>query len=66
MTTEAFVHWNNREHRLQSELQLDADGMVVSQHINAVVTAISFRLISGALVHFQNWMTHVSVGIDQW
>jgi hypothetical protein len=36
VTTEAFVHWNNREYRLQSELQLDADGMVVSQHITGV------------------------------
>ena len=33
VTTEAFVHWNNREYRLQSELQLDADGMVVAQTI---------------------------------
>jgi hypothetical protein len=36
VTTEAFVHWNNREYRLQSELQLDADGMVTSQHITGV------------------------------
>jgi hypothetical protein len=36
VTTEAFVHWNNREYRLQSELQLDADGMVISQHISGV------------------------------
>ena len=36
VTTEAFVHWNNREYRLQSELQLDADGMVVSQRITGV------------------------------
>jgi hypothetical protein len=28
VTTEAFVHWNNREYRLQSKLQLDADGLV--------------------------------------
>jgi hypothetical protein len=36
VTTEAFVHWNNREYRLQSELQLDADGMVTSQRISGV------------------------------
>jgi len=36
VTTEAFVHWNNREYRLQSELQLDADGMVTSQRITGV------------------------------
>ncbi|MDH4002993.1 MAG: hypothetical protein OEU52_17300, partial [Xanthomonadales bacterium] len=36
VTTEAFVHWNNREYRLQSELQLDADGMVISQQITGV------------------------------
>lgn len=33
VTTEAFVHWNNREYSLNSELQLDADGMVVGQTI---------------------------------
>jgi hypothetical protein len=31
--TEAFVHWNNREYTLNSELQLDADGMVIAQTI---------------------------------
>lgn len=36
VTTEAFVHWNNREYRLQSELQLDADGMVISQQITGL------------------------------
>jgi imidazolonepropionase-like amidohydrolase len=36
VTTEAYVHWNNREYRLQSELQLDADGMVTSQRITGV------------------------------
>jgi imidazolonepropionase-like amidohydrolase len=36
VTTEAFVHWNNREYRLQSELQLDADGMVIAQRITGV------------------------------
>jgi len=33
VATEAYVHWNNREYRLQSELQLDADGMVIAQTI---------------------------------
>ena len=36
VTTEAYVHWNNREYRLQSELQLDSDGMVTSQRIKGV------------------------------
>jgi imidazolonepropionase-like amidohydrolase len=33
VSTELFVHWNNREYRLKSELQLDADGMVTAQII---------------------------------
>jgi cytosine/adenosine deaminase-related metal-dependent hydrolase len=33
VTTEAYLHWNNREYRLKSELQLDADGMVTAQLI---------------------------------
>jgi hypothetical protein len=33
VSTELFVHWNNREYRLKSELQLDADGMVTAQLI---------------------------------
>ena len=33
VTTEAFVHWNNREYTVKSELQLDADGMVIAQTI---------------------------------
>jgi hypothetical protein len=33
VATEAYVHWNNREYRLSSELQLDADGMVIAQTI---------------------------------
>jgi hypothetical protein len=36
VTNESFVHWNNREYRLTSELQLDADGMVVAQRISGV------------------------------
>jgi imidazolonepropionase-like amidohydrolase len=31
---ESFVHWNNREYRLRSELQLDANGMVIAQQIS--------------------------------
>ncbi|MDX1556114.1 MAG: amidohydrolase family protein, partial [Xanthomonadales bacterium] len=34
VTTEAFVHWNNREYTLHSELQLDAEGMVIAQTIS--------------------------------
>lgn len=33
VTNESFVHWNNREYDLESELQLDANGMVVAQKI---------------------------------
>ena len=33
ITTESFVHWNNREYRTTSETQLDQDGFIVSQHI---------------------------------
>ena len=32
-TVESFVHWNNREYSVNSELQLDADGIPVSQRI---------------------------------
>lgn len=33
VATEAFVHWNNRKYTLNSELQLDDDGMVIAQTI---------------------------------
>src|SRR5690606_32534853 len=33
VTNESFIHWNNREYELDSELQLDAAGMVVAQRI---------------------------------
>ncbi|HKJ16263.1 MAG TPA: amidohydrolase family protein [Xanthomonadales bacterium] len=36
VVTEAFVHWNNREYTLNSELQLDADGMVIAQTITGI------------------------------
>jgi hypothetical protein len=32
-TVESFVHWNNREYRVNSELQLDAAGMPIAQRI---------------------------------
>lgn len=34
VTNESFIHWNNREYTLNSELQLDENGMVVSQRIS--------------------------------
>jgi hypothetical protein len=36
ITNESFVHWNNREYRLDSKLQLDADGIVTAQTITGV------------------------------
>ncbi|HEX6259839.1 MAG TPA: hypothetical protein VFZ51_04230, partial [Woeseiaceae bacterium] len=33
VTNDSFVHWNNREYDLNSELRLDADGMVIAQKI---------------------------------
>jgi imidazolonepropionase-like amidohydrolase len=33
ISNESFVHWNNREYRLNSEIQLDANGMIISQTI---------------------------------
>lgn len=33
VTNQSFVHWNNREYRLEGELQLDEDGIPVSQRI---------------------------------
>jgi hypothetical protein len=36
ITNESFVHWNNREYRLDSRLQLDANGMVTAQTITGV------------------------------
>jgi len=35
-TVESFVHWNNREYRVKSELQLDAEGMPVAQRITGI------------------------------
>ena len=32
-TVESFVHWNNREYTVNSELQLDANGIPVAQRI---------------------------------
>ncbi len=36
ITNETFVHWNNREYSLDSEVQLDENGMVVSQRITGI------------------------------
>jgi hypothetical protein len=36
ITTESFVHWNNREYTVNSEMQLDANGLVVAQKITGV------------------------------
>ena len=34
ITNESFLHWNNREYEVNSVLQLDADGYIVSQQID--------------------------------
>ena len=36
ITNETFVHWNNREYTVHSELQLDGNGMVSSQRITGI------------------------------
>ncbi len=36
ITTESFVHWNNREYTVNSEVQLDANGLVVAQKITGI------------------------------
>lgn len=36
ITTESFVHWNNREYTVNSEMQLDANGLVVVQKITGI------------------------------
>jgi hypothetical protein len=36
VTNETFVHWNNREYAVNSELQLDADGFIVRQRITGI------------------------------
>ena len=36
ITNESFVHWNNREYSIDSEVQLDSDGMVVSQRMTGI------------------------------
>ena len=33
VTTDLFVHWNNREYTLDNEMQLDRDGMISSQRL---------------------------------
>jgi len=34
ITNESFLHWNNREYTLSSEIQLDENGLVVAQQIS--------------------------------
>lgn len=36
VTVESFVHWNNREYTVNSELQLNADGMPIAQRITGI------------------------------
>jgi hypothetical protein len=36
ITNESFMHWNNREYTLSSSLQLDENGLVVSQQIKGI------------------------------
>lgn len=36
VTNDTFVHWNNREYTLNSELQLDSDGMVSARRITGI------------------------------
>ena len=36
ITNESFVHWNNREWSVDSELQLDDDGYIISQVISGI------------------------------
>ena len=36
ITNDTFVHWNNREYSLDSEVQLDSNGIVVSQRISGI------------------------------
>ena len=36
VTNESFVHWNNREWDVSSEVQLDAEGRVISQRVTGI------------------------------
>ena len=36
VTVKSFVHWNNREYTVDSELQLDANGLPVAQRITGI------------------------------
>ena len=36
ITNDTFVHWNNREYSLESEVQLDSNGVVVSQRMTGI------------------------------
>lgn len=33
ISSESFIHWNNREYRLDSEIQLDSEGRVLAQRV---------------------------------
>ena len=35
-TVESFMHWNNREYRVNSELQLNANGIPIAQRITGI------------------------------
>ena len=36
ITNESFVHWNNREWSVDSEIQLDENGLIVSQKVTGI------------------------------
>lgn len=36
ITNESFIHWNNREYTLNSEIQLDENGYVVAQKLSGI------------------------------
>jgi hypothetical protein len=36
ITNETFVHWNNREYTLNSEIQLDENGYVIAQKLSGI------------------------------
>ena len=47
-----FVHWNNREWTVNSELQLDSDGLIVSQTVKGI-TPFGAPIDEG--VHHRQW-----------
>ena len=36
ITNESFIHWNNREYTVNSEIRLDGEGRVVSQRVTGI------------------------------